>query len=154
MPKNSAIEVAYNHKIKEAVDMFYSLTLNRTINFGIRRFRHSNIMMDTGLALLDMGIIVNQGNPSHPKYQWADRRISPDDDLYVKVRTRIAERNREEHRFEPLVFPFEKTQETQTPFISAPASELNLSSVSDAELWAELKMRGYSIENNKLIKTL
>lgn len=153
MPKNSAIEVAYNHKIKEAVDMFYSLTLNRTLNFGIRRFRHSNIMMDTGLALLDMGIIVNQGNPSHPKYQWV-AQYSPDDDLYVKVRTRIAERTREENRFEPFVFPFEKTQETQTPFISAPASESNLSSVSDAELWAELKMRGYSIENNKLIKTL
>lgn len=129
----------FENKVKTTVDYIYSSTKTAPFCEGFSKFK-DGMMSKCGSALVKHGYILNDGSHTAPSYVW-NTQYSPNKRVYEIILTEIREKA--------------KKKASSTAKKSADkAGSFSLSSLTDQQLWDELKLRGYSITDNKLVKQI
>lgn len=142
-------------KVKDIIDLIYSET---TASDGFHHsFRvYSSRTAKVAKILLDRGILLRDGTITKPVYTWNKSAMSPTENLYKTITTELrtkesnaAKKSKDKKMAEmrktvcPVPLP-EKMGDARTP----------ISEYTDQEIWDELKSRGFSIEDNALVKRI
>lgn len=155
--------------VKEFVDFIYEYLIEHPdgLAFPMKSITSSGTQKRIASILVQRGIIgkttiPNVGKPGHScRYRWA-ATMPPTKTLYGSIVSEIrnekykwpsyncnAKKNREAVEADPMPTP--TTDEPQEQPISVFNGFEPLDGFSDQELWDELKKRGYTIEDNRLV---
>lgn len=155
--------------VKEFVDFIYEYLIEHPdgLAFPMKSLTSSRTQKRIASILVQRGIIErttipNVGKPGHSyRYRWA-ANMPPTKTLYGSIVSEIrneqykwpsyngkAKKNREEVEAEPMPTPAADEPQEQPTSVFTGFEPLD--GFSDQELWDELKKRGYSIEENRLV---
>lgn len=129
----------FENKVKTTVDYIYSSTKTTPFCEGFSKFK-DGMMSKCGSALVKHGYILNDGSHTAPSYVW-NTQYSPNKRVYEVILTEIREKAK-------------KKAPASSKKIEDTTKSFSLSSLTDQQLWDELKLRGYSITDNKLAKQI
>ena len=159
------IEKSFLGKIKERVDFIYNLLMEREDGYRGGFCSSDGLTGDIVRDLIARKIIERERDETKPrlayKYKWA-ASMAPTNTLYQQVAHTIREtrkaydkeayKRKKAAEAAKAAKAAEEDFETAVPAVDAPvAPESSLAGFPSQELWSELKRRGYSIEDNRLV---
>ena len=138
----------FEANVKEAINTIYNNLAESPMITGFAKYKKDYAMVNSGLALLSLGAIENQGNKTKHYYIWNENK-TVDNKLISSVidyiRVKKAPGNKKKSNI-PVLQPT-----CITPAMPKPAVAV-LTTYTDQQLWDELKSRHYMIQNNQLCK--
>lgn len=143
----------FQSKVKESVDFIYSITTEQGEGYrgGFRTF--DNVTKEVIAELVKRGIVAKEQDRTKPRtqfvYKWAVG-MSPTRTLYGSVADAIR-KNRREHQQARKDKRKVQASDVLEEKKEQAAIESPIESFSTKELWDEIKRRGYSIEDNRLV---
>lgn len=146
---DSYVNSSYFQRIRDAVDDIYKRT-SATVPFkgGVCSINPNDLYRKVALALLDEGILDNLGTKFEPTYIWKSS-VPLVESVYHRVYKRVREISRK--YYDTLKEKKEETAQEKKKDTPKPA---DISSISDQELWDELKKRGFTIVSGVLSKVI
>lgn len=144
-------------KVKESIDFIYNITTEQGEGYRGGFSTFDNVTKRVIAELVKRGIVAKEQDRTKPRtqfvYKWAVG-TSPTRALYGSV-TDTLRKNRREYNYEynQSKKTEKKVQATDTveEKKEQAAIESPIESFSTKELWDEIKRRGYSIEDNRLV---
>ena len=151
----------YEETVK-AIDFIYALTNNRLYSDGWGKYKFA--LKRVATILINRGVLVTVGNKFRKHtYKWNPTASEPTEHFYKSVAQEIANIEREykvRKKAESVGLKPVKKEEPKPSASPTPKKEEKTEpqwaiwqdDTSDQALWDELKRRGYTIEDNKLVK--
>ena len=125
----------FETNIKNAIKQIYESLMNAPLDMGFARYRQDTAFVQSGCALLNLGVIKNNGSATKPSYVWNEN---------FEVNNKLANAVIDMVRAKQKKIAVATTKVVE--------KESSLSSFTDQQLWDELKSRQYSIQNNQLCR--
>ena len=141
----------FNKKVEYCVNSIFDSTNTVSFTDGFARHRKNSPYALCGSVLRGMGLVKNNGSKTKPIYYWDGDK--PDSRLCASVaeeiRKRVAARTKAK-KCDSKNIPVKEAED----IVEFAQESFNIHDVSDAELWNELKSRGWEVRDSRLIKLL
>lgn len=149
---------------KKAVDFIYALTNNRIYSAGWAKYNYG--LKRVATILIKRGVLVPIGNKiKQHTYKWNPNAMEPTENFYLSIAQEIADkeysykewrRDKKDVTEENPVKEIPVVKASPKPIIKTEATTYVVKSkivdFSDQELWNELARRGFTVEDNHIIK--
>lgn len=136
-------------QVKDIIDTIYELTKESPYNgsFHTKGGRFSHV----ATILKNRGCIIRSGDKFHPVFSWNPNAMAPTKTFYESVlKDVVTEERQSSMRSQEKKNSLRMTPEDTEPEKITP--RFSITEFSAQELWDEIKRRGYTIENNRLVR--
>ena len=144
---------SFQSKVKESIDFIYNLTTEQPDGYRGGFATFDNVTKAFIPALVKRGVVSKEQDRTKERtqfvYKWVPA-MAPNKTLYGNIAEDIR-KSRREHSRAMRDRKAEARKAKAEQAVVEPAEVAPLASFSTKELWEEIKRRGYSIEDNRLV---